>query len=73
MQPIRFSPELRADARLHLIKMIQPKKFERGRKPGTRTEARELERLNVRRLPTLGSLDYVELHCLTFLKALETV
>src|SRR5438270_4123687 len=30
-----------------------------------------LERLNVRRLPTLGSLHHVELHCLAFLQALE--
>jgi hypothetical protein len=35
--------------------------------------SQELERLDVRRLPTLGSLDYVELHCLTLLEALETV
>jgi hypothetical protein len=34
---------------------------------------RKLHRLNVRRLPTLGPLDHVELHSLTFLKALETV
>jgi hypothetical protein len=33
----------------------------------------KLKRLNVRRLPALGSLDNVELHSLTFLKALETV
>jgi hypothetical protein len=33
----------------------------------------ELERLYVRRLPALGSLDYVELHCLALLKALESV
>ena len=32
-----------------------------------------LERLNVRSLPTLGSLDYIELHSLALLKALETV
>ena len=32
-----------------------------------------LERLDVRRLPTLGPLDHVELHCLTLLEALETV
>jgi hypothetical protein len=30
-----------------------------------------LERLNVRRLPALGPLHHVELHCLAFLQALE--
>src|SRR6266702_467207 len=38
-----------------------------------KTQGRRLERLDVRRLPTLGPLDHVELHSLTFLKALETV
>ena len=31
-----------------------------------------LERLHVCSLPSLGALDYVELHCLTFLQTLET-
>jgi hypothetical protein len=31
-----------------------------------------LERLNVRRLPTLGPLHHIELHGLAFLQALET-
>ena len=31
-----------------------------------------LQRLDVRRLPSLGSLDDVELHSLTFLQTLET-
>jgi hypothetical protein len=34
---------------------------------------KNLERLNVRRLPTLGSLYHVELHSLALLKAFETV
>jgi hypothetical protein len=33
----------------------------------------ELERLNVSRLPSLGTLHYVELNGLTFLQALEAV
>ena len=40
---------------------------------GAAHDAMELERLNVRRLPALRSLDHVELHSLTLLEALETV
>jgi len=42
-------------------------------KAGNYDRGKVLERLNVRSLPTLRSLDYVELHCLALLKALETV
>jgi hypothetical protein len=33
----------------------------------------DLQRLHVRSLPTLGSLDHVELHRLTFLQAFEAI
>src|SRR5882757_5847162 len=37
----------------------------------SRSRCKDLQRLNVRSLPTLRALHHVELYCLAFLKALE--